>query len=182
MTSTSKLPFEEHLKPTIEYFSALTEEGVALYQRHEPRGDVFLDLTIENIRFAALIATDGPYISAEKLYSGVSLGVSAISFVNSDFERKVGWWVCKYWNQPRIDVNALTPAGRRTLAVQFGLLMQGPPDVGPFVSEHSEAMAFYASPAFEALRRWATAHPRKIKRFGPNSYLGEWAQYAQVRV
>ncbi len=99
-TSPSKLPFEEKLKPTIEYFSALTEEGLAPYQRHEPRGDVFLDLTIENIRFKALLAIDGPYISAEKLYGGVSLGVSAISYVNSEFDRKVGWWVCKYWNQP----------------------------------------------------------------------------------
>lgn len=189
--SSPSRPFGDILDPVIEYFSSLASEGLVPFQRHEPRGDAFLDLTIEGIRFTAIIAGGGePYLSAKPLHSGVAtgsgvaLGVSSINYVENDLlwgRARAGWWVCKYDNETRININSLSPAGRRTLAVQFGLLLRDPNSYAIVPAAYAEKLAFYASPAFEALKEWAIAHPRKIKRYPSNAYLGNWAQMAQGR-
>jgi hypothetical protein len=158
------------------HFAALADAGLATAVQNPLRGDTFIDVTIEGVRFIAAVTTHGPYIG-DKLGTGsCQMGVASINYCDGFF-RSTGerWYVCKYNNQSRIDLSRLSDAGRRALAYEFGI---------PIVHNCIEAffqpteVAFYASKAFAALCSWAAAHPKKIRRFERNAYLGDWPKAA----
>lgn len=128
--------------------------------------DVFHVFTIEGHKFSALMATDGPYISMTDpsgLTSGVSMGVSRVNYFPEDSShlrfgaRESGWWLAKYDNQPRINLNGLSESAREEVMRQFGIL-----SVRAAIRQHP-ADAFRNSPAFQGLRDWVQRHPRIAK-------------------
>lgn len=164
------------------YFASLEKAGLAEVKHHELKGDTFIDLTIEGIRFRGFVCSEGPYIELKSggLPSSVQLGVSSINRCTPTFccdDTDSRWFVAKYHNQGHIDVDALSDAGRRRLAYEFGLLLCTDKHL-PF-SVSSECNTFYGSKAFGALQAWAKAHPRKIRRFQANAYLGDWPTLAE---
>jgi hypothetical protein len=137
----------------------------------DPRGDVFLDATIEGHRYQAWVHGDGLHLNEKGAYGGCALGVASINqLAGSDWQS--GWQLCKYNNQPHLAL-PLTEAGLRALACTFGL------PVEPWLPlelrlRDGAADFFYASGAFTALQHWAAAHPRKIRTLFGDSYLGLW--------
>ena len=164
------------------YFESLEKAGLAEVKHHELKGDTFIDLTIEGIRFRGFVCSEGPCIELKSggVPSSVQLGVSSINRCTPTFccdNTDARWFVAKYHTQGHIEVHALSDTGRRRLAYEFGLLIHANKRL-PF-SVSSECDAFYGSKAFRALQAWAKAHPRKIRRFQANVYLGDWPTLAE---
>jgi hypothetical protein len=168
-----RLGFAEHtsgrIREASDYLRGLAAKGVAEVAAHESRGEVFLDLSIEGVRFQAFAETD-PFV-AHKDYGGwCQLGVATIDRsygLNGTNER---WMVCKYGPmEGRIDLSMLSDAGRRAFAIAFGV------PIGRHSHLSAEAFAFYASPALDGLIAWAKRRPRKFAAEpGVSSYLGDW--------
>lgn len=136
--------------------------------RNTARGDAVHDVTIEGQRFSAGICRNSLLIGTGGGWS-CALGVASINDENLDGE---GWAICKYWNQRHVDLH-LSEAGRRTLALEFGLPII--PDIGYMqMRELFERDFFYLSPVFQSLITWAAEHPRKIRTLFGDSYLGLW--------
>lgn len=172
---------QERLNIAKASFARLRAQGISQAIKNPLKGDFFVDVTIEGHRFQAGIS-DTPYIALKSKnghgYGGdCALGVSSIANVTKEIwtEGEKHWAVCKYETQFRIDLSDLSDAGRRTLAIEFGLpiLISG----FPF---QNEGVLFYGSTAYDALVAWAKLHPRKIKQYGANSYLGRWSLAATL--
>jgi hypothetical protein len=139
-----------------------------------PRGDVFLDATIEGQRYQAFVRGDGLYLSAKTGVGGCAVGVASINHQEGeDAARHHGWQLCKYGNQPHLAL-PLSARGLRALALTFGLPVEPwlPPELR--LLRDGSADFFYASGVFAALERWAAAHPRKVRGVMGDSYLGLW--------
>lgn len=151
--------------------------GVAEANHNTLRGDVFIDVTIEGHRFQGAISS-APYVSLKARDDGwavgdCALGVASIAFAKENIYRVGGdgqWSVCKYENQPHIDLSGLSDAARRRLALEFGLPILG--IESGIVLGHPAY--FYASKGYRSLVEWAVKHPRKIKQYRGNGYLGHW--------
>lgn len=172
---------QEHLRRVKLSLSGLAAHGLAPVIENPLKGDVFIDVTIEGHRFQGAI-NSAPYVvlkSKNGVWAGggCDLGEASIAYVKADRfkESKNHWAVCKYENQPRIDLTDLSSAGRRTLATEFGL-----PILTPDIILGEGKLFFYGSKAYAALVAWAKAHPRKIKQFRENSYLGHWSMAATL--
>lgn len=171
------------LKEVLHYQQWLSGADVAEAVHNTLRGDVFIDVTIEGYRLQGAIST-APYVKLKARDDGwavgdCALGVASIAFVDESIYRVEGerkWAVCKYENQPRIDLSSLSDAGRRRVALEFGLPILGL-ESGIILGHPAY---FYASKAYLALVEWAVKHPRKIKHFRGNSYLGQWAIAAML--
>lgn len=154
------------------YFAKLVKEGVAKIVVNEPKGDIFLDVTIEGVRFQAFAEND-PYVTRKDNGDWCQLGVASIHFTNrwgtnNDREK---WMVCKYSaSEGRIDLSPLSEAGRRAFVVSFGIPIGYDYEYG-----FHEWYGFYASRAFSGLIDWAKRRPRKFKlEKGLSSYIGDW--------
>jgi len=160
------------------HFAALTDLGLADVQQNAARGDVFLDITVEGFRFQASVGKLGPYI-ALKTRGGGSCRVGVVSInqcASAGCLQEPSWHVAKYHNQPRIDIAGLSDAGRRALAVWFGIPHHMPGlGLSCYLPEY-----FYVSPAFAALSEWTAIHSRKIRTFAANDHLGDWAGAADA--
>lgn len=159
----------ERLMRASEYARELAAQGVAVATIHEPRSDVFLDVSIEGQRFQAFAQSD-PYVVRKESGGGwCQLGVATIAQSRGLNGIDKRWMVCKYGpGEGRVDLSMLSDAGRRTFALMFGVPigLHGPVD-GMYM--------FYASPAFCGLVEWAKRRPRKFKAEpGVSSYLGDW--------
>lgn len=154
-----------------QWLQLLAEEELAPVEYHEPRGNTFLDMTIEGQRFHGTVFGNSLMIGPK--YTGVcSLGVTAINFVPPNAGGVPTWALCKYGNQWHMSLS-LSERGLRRLAVEFGIpivpLLE--PEMGQMVDDPS---FFYNSRAFAAIRRWARAHPRKIMTLRGDAYLYLW--------
>lgn len=170
-----------------KHFSRLSLLGLANVQHNPSRGTAFADVTIENHHFRGLVTQNGPCLWGKTRYGGnCALGVASIQYREAwgwddhDKSSERFWQVCKHHNQTRIDVSELTDRGRRALAFQFGI-----PLLDIVINEiddyvRPEGLAFYVSPAFDALVAWARTHPRRIKTLKPNASLGNWPKAAQT--
>lgn len=144
----------------------------AAVRRHEPRGDVVIDVTIEGQRFQATIFDESVCIGPK----GVGACELGVALINSDDEQpgagRASWSICKYRHESAMALR-LSESGRRALALEFGLPIL--PLIPPAERNRlNPAHFFYASKAFAALQAWAAAHPRKIGRVTGDSYLGRW--------
>jgi len=150
------------------WFAELGRQEKARVVRNTPRGDVIHDVVIEGQQFSAAIFSRSILVGTGDGWS-CALGVASI---NSKHLDGPGWAVCKYWNQRHLDLN-LSAAGRRALALEFGLPIV--PEIG-YLDMHplTEYDFFYLSPAFESLVTWASKHPRKIRKVIGDDYLGLW--------
>jgi hypothetical protein len=96
-----------------------------------------------------------------------------VSNIHYCIAREPGWWICKYGpEEPRININKLTEAGRYTLAHHFGIPIYPRADEHPNMGFPVEwklpkylylpngDILFYLSPAFTDLCDWGNAHPR----------------------
>ena len=137
----------------------------------------FYEIQIHGRAFEGLMSGDGPYIECKE--KGVALGsCCSINEAHPDIftpawdapDRK--WWVCKYDNQPRIDIHWMSKRERQELSAAFGIPI-GLRELG------RAGDAFWASPAAEALSHWVKLRPRRAERFGSyDHYLPSWYERA----
>lgn len=158
----------ERLLLASQYLRELSTLGVAPATIHEPRGDVFLNVSIEGERFQAFAKSD-PHIAKKDNGGWCQLGVASIARscgLNGTYER---WMVCKYGpSEGRVDLSKLSDAGRHSFALMLGV------PIGP-LGRLESVYTFYASPAFVGLVEWAKRRPRKFKaERRVSSYLGDW--------
>lgn len=149
---------------------------LALVRRHEPRGDVVIDVAIEGQRFQATVSDQSVWIGPK----GACACALGVALINSDDGRpgaeRACWSICKYHHEKTMALR-LSQNGLRALALEFGLPVL--PLIPPAERNRlNPAHYFYASKAFAALQAWAAAHPRKIGRVVGDSYLGRWPQAA----
>lgn len=161
------------------YFSNLAA-GAAAVQPNRPLGrNCFIDVTIEGHRFQGLIGDLGPYLLHRHGIRATSyLGVSVITLCRSQepFQRGLTWFVAKHDTDGMIDLSCLTDAGRRALAIEFGLVIRDIRSTPHYVNEMD---AFLYSKAFDALRSWVESNPRRAADFEqPTPYLGDWVRTA----
>jgi len=96
----------------------------------------------------------------------VALGVCSLRYFQPEpgGSRRIpplGWWVVKYDHEERIFMSGFDRVAIRTLSNEFGL-----PVLTEISFDQSDATRqdyFFTSPAWEALRRWITRHPRLAK-------------------
>jgi len=151
--------------------------------RHPPKGDVFHHVEVEGIHFFGCLNGGWPYIerrskAARGNYEGsVQFGVCSIHLTT--FRDKGGpeeWAICKYGpSEPRISLLGLSETGVYKLANEFGIGPTGIITRPSMPSLVGVSDNFYTSQAFLGLILWAMEHPRKIKTYEPNTYLGDWA-------
>jgi hypothetical protein len=167
---------EEGISQAREYFRLLALDGAAETQVNESRGDIFLDVTIEGIRFQAFADTD-PYVTRKDRSDWCQLGVASIHLAKGlgAENRAAKWMVCKYSaSEGRIDLSDLSDAGRRAFSITFGV------PIGMSYG-FDEGYAFYASCAIDGLVAWAKRRPRKFKaERGISSYIGDWKAIVDV--
>src|SRR5690606_32453870 len=91
------------------------------------RADVFHRVRIDGIVFSGLLIPEGPYLQTERPERrGVALGACGMAQLPQGSRGMngvpvSGWWICKYSvSEPRIDVSALSPLGRKLLTREFG--------------------------------------------------------------
>lgn len=142
------------------YFAALKREGLAEAKHNELKGRMFIDVTIEGYRYQGEFTPSGPIIIGRgpgaSFTTDSYLGVSSIAF-DDDTSMGTGWYVCKYYNQPHLNISGLSPAGMRTLATVFGMAFTQDVYIHKLPDEE---FIFYHSKAYEALKSWAKKHPR----------------------
>ena len=137
----------------------------------------FFEIQIRSHTFKGVMSGDGPYIECEE--KGVALGSGcSINEAHADIftpawdapDRK--WCVCKYDNQPRIEIHWMSKRERQELSAAFGSPI-GLRELG------RAGDAFWASPAAEALSHWVKLRPRRAERFGSyDHYLPSWYERA----
>ena len=167
-----------------EHFRQLADGQLAEvhYVTNALKGEVFFDLLIEGVRFRGLCTASGP--SIERMWDAshtvsVQLGVASISELQGrepirgrSLVEGQPWSICKYRHQPRISLDGLSQRGIDRLAVEFGM----PINAFGRGRHIDEAQSFYASPAFQALLRWADLHPHMAARASNEGhYLRGWA-------
>ncbi|WP_018079487.1 hypothetical protein [Thiobacillus denitrificans] len=177
--------------------SVIAEHDAVSVINHPAKGDVFHHVEIDGIHFLGCVDSGGPYIAKKRpsniggYEDDVSLGVCKIYRTRPRYLKESNakeWAICKYDPlQPRINLRELSENAIKRLAMEFGI---GAPALGieGTIGDHSPPWMggsfyvlpsrFYVSPAFISLVQWANAHPRKIKTYKTNSYLGDWATAA----
>ncbi len=166
----------------------MEELGLADVRHNALKGDVFVDVTIEGVRFKGQISGLYPVVASYHAVHGFEVGWVQYGVASIDCARTEGlrsetraWAICKYNSQPRVPLQALSVAGIRRLAVELGLVInpwlpEGADQPAPAdVFAPEELAAFFESKAFDAIVQWAKAHPRKIKQHGQNTYSFDWA-------
>lgn len=152
-----------------QWMRELARGPLAVVTQRTPAGRVFLDVMIEGQRFQGIQRGETLYVSGAG--GQCALGVASINLASSYGEPE-DWHICKYWHEAKCPL-PLSEAGRRALAVTFGLPIWPearqvtPCDV--FEMEH-----FYDSPAFVALHAWAKKVPRRVAGLVGDSYLYLW--------
>lgn len=171
---------------TRSYQQLLQSEGLSEFILNTPRGYVFLDMTIEGHQFQAIVA-DEPFIQLKSKHGKTEhghcdLGTASIAFAQNirHCHGEKQWSICKHETQSRIDISDLSDAGRRRLALEFGLPIESYDRYNHYNISFDIPTYFYASEAFTALVCWAKKHPRIIQQYGRGEYLGYWAISAML--
>lgn len=162
----------EALQRAHQYLVGLRSEGLAPVTRMPTRGRTFHDVVIEGKRFYAATTSYDPYIAAGDGTGDCAIGVASISYCPGRSGSEASWAVCKYGYQHHFELEGLSDAGRRALAVEFGLPIGEMRDL--------DDTCFFVSPAYDALVAWAKAHPRTARTWVGKSYLGAWHVAAQM--
>jgi hypothetical protein len=135
----------------------------------------FFSTTIGGIDFKGILSADGPYILAfrgKSRLGGVALGYAArvCEMVEPDGRH---WRVCKYGNQPRIELHGFREADAAELADAFGMKIEGLNFTDP------PSRFFWNSGAWEGLKDWVRRHPRYAARYARyDSYIPGWHERA----
>lgn len=161
----------EKLQRAYEYLTGLRLQGLAPVTRRAVRGRTFHDVVIEGKRFYASTTNYDPYIALGDGTGDCAFGVASISYCPARHGVEATWAVCKYGNQHHFELEGLSDAGRRALAVEFGL---------PIEMSAPDDTYFFVSPAYDSLVAWAKAHPRAARAWVGRSYLGPWHVAAQL--
>ena len=146
------------------------------------RNRVFHQVAIGGLTFDGIISADGPYVLCHT-GGGVALGVSGLrqfqpeTVPNRRHEPQFGWWVVKYRDEARIALPGFDLANVRRLSDEFGLVILT--EHNPLSCDRARRDYFFTSPAWDALRRWVTKHPRLAKAQADcDSYLPRWYERA----
>jgi hypothetical protein len=197
----SIVPVKEMLvtkaKSSMAYF--LSKRSTAPIE-NAAKGKIFRDVVIEGMQFKGFVGPSGPSLmnvspnhpTDEQV---VRLGAAEIHFCPpqepTPWQARIdeAWWICKYGtDEPRININSLTEAGRLSLAYEFGIAVLPDPESlannAPklrYPIGNSDRL-FYLSPAFESLWKWANSHQShrrliRSKEIG-DSYLPGWKDAA----
>lgn len=142
--------------------------------------EVFHTVTIGRIEFSGWISFNGPRISSNEGGS-VNLGPCCIRYFAPAADRPglaqstLGWYIVKYTSEVRIPLRGFTEVDALQLSSEFGIPVRRNRPDQPY-----GWVDFYASQAFEALKRWVSNHPRKAKRITKNNqdYLPGWYERA----
>lgn len=151
---------------------------------------IFHRVRIEDQVFEGWVAVDGPCIVHPGSRGAVPLGevcrlANLTRQPGADHRDSAGivpshddvWWLTKYDDQPRVRIT-LGDLGRKALVREFGI-----PLAGDYAASAMRSDAFYASPVFQALAKWAHAHPRIARRISRTSpYLPEWYERALAAI
>lgn len=164
---------EEDAERARQWLHELMMQPMASVTRRPAKGKVFIDATIEGQRFQGIC--DGNTLHLVGPQGGGVLGATSINHVPPwTVDGPADWRLCKHRNQGKVQPLALSEAGRRALAVTFGLPVV--PLMGTIGRlDLFERELFYASPAFAALQEWASAVPRRVAGAMGDAYLGLWA-------
>lgn len=153
-----------------QWLNNLTSQPVAVVTHRPPAGKVFIDVVIEGQRFQG--RRDGNTLYIVFNSGGCALGVASINQAKLYDHMPLCWQICKYGNEAKGELQ-LTSAGRRALAITFGLPIvpeaPGFPVLDLFEREH-----FYDSPAFASLHKWASTRPQRLADAFGDTYLGLW--------
>ncbi len=143
----------------------------------------FHQVRMAGIAFEGILSTDGPYLSS-RMHGGVALGLAGLRYFQPVCRgiRRVpprGWWVVKYCDEERIVLPGFDSAATRKLSNEFGVPTLA--ELSLAFSDHVRREHFFTSPAWDALRRWVTKHPRIAKTFAAcTPYLLHWYDRAIV--
>lgn len=175
---------QDLVKNAQAHFESLSSLGVATATKHQLKGDVFVDVTIEGHRYQARVRGRELIMSPVRRTGAgefIQLGAATIKF-KSDCHRtprmEPTWWVCKHGWEPRIPLAGLSEDGVRALAVEFGLAIYPHQSVDHSIQRPAAWIAFYGSKAWVALIEWSKCHPRKTKEQRGSDYLGHWGHAA----
>lgn len=147
----------------------------------------FYTLHLEGCNFYGEVSASGPVIVDERA-SWVALGVcSIVRRVNPAWQRKMldsgghedslidptpRWWIVKYTDELRINIDSFSDASRQQISDQFGIPIR---DTGIGAGDFGKR--FIDSDAAEGLREWAKKHPRLLKRYGVHDdYIRRWPE------
>jgi hypothetical protein len=145
------------------------------------RNRIFHQARIGGMMFEGIMTGSGPTLSCQ-MKGGVALGVSGLrqfqpKALGSRRPPRPGWWVVKYHVEERIFLPNFDHAAIRELSDAFGLVILADNTVNP--SDRVRQPYFFTSPAWEALRQWATTHPRLARTYAPyDPYLPRWYERA----
>lgn len=154
-----------------EWLTELARTKLAPVEYHEPKGNVFLDISVEGERFQGAVFGDSLMIG-HRGEGACAIGVAAINFVAMPNGGPKTWAICKYRSQWHMSIG-LSGSGRRRLALEFGIPIV--PLLGAGIIHVPEDDSFfYNSSAFSALQKWARAHTRKVLSLQGDSYLYLW--------
>lgn len=174
------------------YMDLLVERARgASVERFPARGAVFHSVEIDG---ACFIGFAGPYDvfvirRSRRLRGqdegGVQIGGASIHVVEpTALERWAkGWHICKRGPQePRVEIEDLSPAARHALAYEFGVPIHLPPGAASSYQEMyppESAVLFYLSPAFASLCAMAKRQPRKARGWHGSLLLPGWGEAAR---
>lgn len=147
----------------------------------------FYTLTLEGHKFYGEVSASGPVIVDER-GSWVALGVcSIVRCVNPAWGRKMldggghvdslidptaRWWIVKYTDELRINIDSLSDESRQQISDRFGIPIR---DTGIGAGDFGKR--FVNSNAAEGLREWTKKHPRLLKRYGVyDDYIRQWPE------
>lgn len=166
----------EIARHAIAYLAEVTGQGIVTPTPFEAAAaDVFLSMVLEGKAFTAIVGQDGElHLTCDS--GDAPIGASSIYWSGD----KQQYNVCKYdQSQQRISLAGLTPAAVRTLCVTFGLGIYFGPAACSIPGVTADQL-FYGSTAHTALKTWARAHPRLVKRLNSSKYLAGIAESLQV--
>lgn len=147
----------------------------------------FYTLDLDGRKFFGEVSASGPVIVDERA-SWVALGVSSIIRMVNPARKRVmlpeggyqdslidpvpRWWIVKYANEMRINIDELSDTARQRLSEAFGIPIR---DSG--IGARDFGKRFVESAACDGLREWAKAHPRLLKRYaGFDQYIASWGE------
>ncbi len=149
----------------------------------------FYTLVIEDCSFYGEVSASGPVIVNEN-GAWVALGVCSIvqqvdpamcrrlldggGHEDSLIDPTPRWWIVKYADELRINIDNLSDTARQRISDQFGIPIR---DTGIGIGDFGKR--FIESDAAKGLREWAKKHPRLLKRYGVHDdYIRRWSEIA----
>lgn len=140
----------------------------------KPGVDEFFHVHVKGLTLVGWLYGDQPFISAYRAGRSDSLGggyLGATALLKTKSDHGASWGVHKYGHtsERNIELTGFTNADARRVHELFGIEW-GREDGGPF----------YLSPAWEALKEWAAAHPKIMRHAQDGRHLAWVSNLAGV--